>query len=263
MGGGTKAVQTPYQNQNNYSYYTPQPTQASEAVKDFTFDDSVLRSGVNSAFGRASRSIDEGASGYQSTGNPILDERMKQVGQTQNAAARSGVLGDANLQAQIAKYGKTLDYARLMSPQLVNSSSSGYGTQVVQQPSIWSSILGAGAQVGSAALLACDENLKENFQPVSTADAMRIVAAVPMEEWNYKGTDPSIRSIGPRAQAVQAVLPTAVRALDESGTLGLDPITMIGIQWAAIQELIKQNAAMQEAISSLRQDAAIIGANHA
>lgn len=257
MGGGTKTVQNPYQ--NNFQYYTPPPTEASSAVKDFQFDPTVMKSAAQSSFGNASRAITEGTSGYQSTGNPILDARMKQIGQTQNAAAHSGVVGDANLGAQIAKYGKTLDYARLMSPQLMNTS--GYQSQSFQTPSIWSSLVSGAAQVGAGYFM-CDENLKENFEPVDTAEAMRIIAAIPMEEWNYKGTDPSLRSIGPRAQLVQKHLPNAVRVA-ESGMLGLDPITMIGIQWAALQEAIKVIGVLQEEVSDLRQRSSMIGATDA
>jgi len=45
-----------------------------------------------------------------------------------------------------------------------------------------------------------DRNLKTNFAPVAGRDVLQVLASIPIETWNYKNQDPSIRHIGPMAQ---------------------------------------------------------------
>ncbi len=49
-----------------------------------------------------------------------------------------------------------------------------------------------------------DRNAKENLTPVNVRDALDKVAAMPIQTWNYKAQDDSIRHIGPKAQDVYA-----------------------------------------------------------
>lgn len=45
-----------------------------------------------------------------------------------------------------------------------------------------------------------DRNAKENFAPVKSRDLLEKLEAIPIETWNYKSQDRSIRHIGPMAQ---------------------------------------------------------------
>jgi hypothetical protein len=45
-----------------------------------------------------------------------------------------------------------------------------------------------------------DRNLKEHFSPIDAQDILTRLATLPIETWNYKTQDSSIRHIGPMAQ---------------------------------------------------------------
>jgi hypothetical protein len=45
-----------------------------------------------------------------------------------------------------------------------------------------------------------DRNVKENFAPVDGQDVLASLAKIPIETWNLKSQDPSVRHIGPMAQ---------------------------------------------------------------
>ena len=88
--------------------------------------------------------------------------------------------------------------------------------------------LGAG---GTAWGVISDRNRKENFEAVDAKEILEKVAAMPMEAWNYKHQDASVRHIGPMAQDFHA-------AFD----LGNDDLSITtqdadGVALAAIQGL--------------------------
>jgi hypothetical protein len=45
-----------------------------------------------------------------------------------------------------------------------------------------------------------DRNIKEHFTPIDAQDILTRLATLPIETWNYKTQDSSIRHIGPMAQ---------------------------------------------------------------
>ena len=45
-----------------------------------------------------------------------------------------------------------------------------------------------------------DRNIKEHFTPIDAQDVLTRLATLPIETWNYKTQDSSIRHIGPMAQ---------------------------------------------------------------
>ena len=49
-----------------------------------------------------------------------------------------------------------------------------------------------------------DRDLKENFQPVNGGDVLDRLATLPVQSWNMKSQDPSIRHLGPTAQDFHA-----------------------------------------------------------
>lgn len=84
---------------------------------------------------------------------------------------------------------------------------------------------------GSAWLTISDRNAKENFKKVDSREILERLVAIPVETWNYKTQDASIRHMGPMAQ-------------DFSAAFGLGPdekristIDADGVALAAIQGL--------------------------
>jgi len=65
---------------------------------------------------------------------------------------------------------------------------------------IWS----CAASNGNSLACSSDRNLKENFQPVDVVGVLRRVAGLPLYLWNAKGTDSSVRHLGPTAQDFMA-----------------------------------------------------------
>lgn len=252
---GTKKKQPqqlPFEQNYTQAFIAPPETAASNAVRDFKFDDTVASAGAQSAFGQNARRIEEGSSGYQSSGNAILDNRIKQLGLIDNSNAYSRYVSDANAQRQAMKYGQTMDYARLMSPQLQTTRVSGYQTQMPQGGSFWGDLLRAGAQVGSAAILACDPRLKESFTPISTAQALNVVTNTPVTGFNYKND--ALPMIGWDATKVRETLPEAIQEYGDAALLGINLMPMMATQWAAVQELARIVTAQSAEIVALRQE---------
>jgi hypothetical protein len=88
----------------------------------------------------------------------------------------------------------------------------GVNARAVNGYYLWSGIDGSGnvsvgaelpAGSGSWTVLS-DRNVKENFRPVNAQAVLAKVAALPMNSWNYKTQDKSIRHIGPVAQDFHA-----------------------------------------------------------
>ena len=76
-----------------------------------------------------------------------------------------------------------------------------------------------------------DRNAKENFRTADAREVLEKVVALPMQTWNYKSQDASIRHIGPMAQDFKAAFD-----LGESET-GIATVDADGVALAAIQGL--------------------------
>jgi hypothetical protein len=89
--------------------------------------------------------------------------------------------------------------------------------------------LAAGATTWSAI---CDRNAKKNFQPVDTVAVLNKLAAVPIEQWNYKWEgDKDTPNIGPMAQDFKAAF---YPGRDDKG---ISTLEFDGVELAAIQGL--------------------------
>lgn len=93
-----------------------------------------------------------------------------------------------------------------------------------------------------------DRNAKENFKRVDTLKILERLSSIPIETWNYKSQDKSVRHIGPMSQDFHAAF-----------TLGKDDkhITTIdadGVALAAIQELYKIATKQERTIAQLRNE---------
>ena len=98
-----------------------------------------------------------------------------------------------------------------------------------------------------------DANQKENFLAVDGEQTRERISEMPLGSWNYKGHDPQqFRHYGPTAQEFFAAFGD-----DGFGTIGTETTInsgdMAGIMMVAIQELAKQNAALQQRIADLEK----------
>jgi hypothetical protein len=99
---------------------------------------------------------------------------------------------------------------------------------------------------GSQWLSVSDHNAKERFEGVDPVSVLKHLTTVPIETWNYKSQDPSIRHIGPMAQDFYAAF--AVGEDDKHiGTIDAD-----GVALAAIQGLHKLLNEQQNVIDAQR-----------
>ncbi|MFC1475720.1 tail fiber domain-containing protein [Candidatus Zixiibacteriota bacterium] len=107
------------------------------------------------------------------------------------------------------------------------------GVQVAAGGGSWSSI--------------SDRNLKENISPVDTENILARLAEMPINTWNYKAQDESIRHIGPMAQDVYAAF-----GVGESNRL-ITTVDADGIALAAIQALNAKNEKLEKQVAELQE----------
>ena len=97
------------------------------------------------------------------------------------------------------------------------------GSQLASGGGSWSSI--------------SDRNLKENFSPIDGREVLKRLASIPVERWNYKSQDASIRHMGPMAQDFYAAF-----GLGEDNkhitTVDADGVALAAIQ--GLYELVKE-----------------------
>jgi len=94
----------------------------------------------------------------------------------------------------------------------------------------------------------CDRNKKENFSPVNGEALLKKIREIPITEWSYKGTDPTIRYIGPVAQDFYAAF-----HLGGTDSLGINTICIDGVNMAAIQALEKRTSELQKATAEIAE----------
>lgn len=85
-----------------------------------------------------------------------------------------------------------------------------------------------------------DRNIKDNFSQVDGRDTLEHLVSIPIETWNYKTQDPSIRHMGPMAQDFYAAFGLGA---DERhiGTVDADGVALAAIQ--GLYELVKEKEA--------------------
>jgi hypothetical protein len=94
---------------------------------------------------------------------------------------------------------------------------------------------------------ASDRNVKENFRAVDGKEVLERVAQMPIQTWNYKTQDPSIRHLGPMAQDFKAAF-----GVGESDT-GITTVDADGVALAAIQGLNRKLEEKETEIQQLKQ----------
>ncbi len=88
--------------------------------------------------------------------------------------------------------------------------------------------------------------LKDNFKTVDTLDVLQKVTALPIETWNYKSQDTSIRHMGPMAQDF------AIFGLGED-PLRISTLDADGVLFAAVQGLNKKIEDLKQEVLDLKQ----------
>lgn len=94
----------------------------------------------------------------------------------------------------------------------------------------------------------CDRNKKENFTAIDGESILARLRAVPVSEWNYKGTEASVRYIGPMAQDFWQAF-----HLGGTDSLGINSISIDGVNMAAIQALEKRTEELNKKTAELQQ----------
>jgi hypothetical protein len=91
-----------------------------------------------------------------------------------------------------------------------NTAAAGAATSATDPFIVWCQNNGAAGINNNAQMFAnsfnptSDRNKKENLQAVDTEDVLLKLVKLPVTTWNFIGTDPSIRSMGPMAQDFHA-----------------------------------------------------------
>lgn len=94
----------------------------------------------------------------------------------------------------------------------------------------------------------CDRNKKENFTPVDGEWLLSKIRNIPITKWNYKMTDPNDKYIGPMAQDFYAAF-----QLGGTDSLGINTISIDGVNMAGVQALEKRTSEMKTAIVQLKE----------
>jgi hypothetical protein len=107
-----------------------------------------------------------------------------------------------------------------------------------------------------------DRNAKKNFQPVDTKAVLDKLAAVPIQQWNYKWEkDGDVPNIGPMAQDFKAAFYPG-RDDKSISTLEFDGVELAAIQGlneklkekdAEVQTLKQENISLQKRLEALEQ----------
>jgi hypothetical protein len=149
--------------------------------------------------------------GSQEYGNAYNRYNQDQQNLFSRLAALSGY-GQAGASANIAGGQNLANTTTQINSGMANSQIAAQQAAQANRGSMFNSLLGAGAQLGSAYLMS-DKNIKENIKKVGEENGFNLY------EFNYIGK-PEKRFIGVMAQEVQEIMPDAVAEI--GGYLAVD-----------------------------------------
>ncbi len=139
------------------------------------------------------------------------DFNQSQQRRLQAAGMAPGLLAGSYLPLQMASEIGTQGAMLPLQAGALNAASIGgllgqyqdTKARTVQSGGLLESIIGAGAQLGSAAIMACDVRLKENIERIGMTPC-----GVPLYRFDYRGGDKGV--IGPMAHEVAILQPDAL-----------------------------------------------------
>jgi hypothetical protein len=85
-----------------------------------------------------------------------------------------------------------------------------------------------------------DRDSKENFEPVNSREVLNQVLKLPVQTWNYKVEDPSVRHIGMMAQDFSAAFNVG-QDDKHIGTIDADGVAIAAIKGLAVIVEEKEN----------------------
>jgi hypothetical protein len=121
------------------------------------------------------------------------------------------------------------------------------------------------AAAGASAV--CDRRMKENFEPIDSADVLDRVMSIPISTWNYRSQDESIRHMGPMAQDFWPAFGLGedelrINSIDASG-VALAAIQGLGIRLDDAQDQLDSHAAdidqLRQVVEQQGEDGGIAG----
>lgn len=123
-----------------------------------------------------------------------------------------------------------------------------------------------GTVSGSAFMSASDENLKENFEEVNSAEILEQVANLPVTTWNFIADEDAERHLGPTAQDFHAAFGLG-QSETHIGTADASGVALTAIQGldrkvdATREELLESNARLLEMVETLQDRLEALEAN--
>ncbi len=93
----------------------------------------------------------------------------------------------------------------------------------------------------------CDRNKKENFEQVDGEWLLGKIRNIPITKWNYKKTDINEKYIGPMAQDFYKAF-----QLGGTDSLGINSISIDGVNMAGVKALEKRTSEMKNEIEKLK-----------
>ncbi len=154
----------------------------------------------------------------------------------------SFVYGDASTNTLVSNTAENQFMVRAAGGTVIYSESTATtGVELAAGDGGWSTI--------------SDRNKKENFQSLDGEETLLKISEIPVQSWNYKSQDPSIRHIGPVAQDFFEAFSTGKDNLTIS-TIDIDGVNMLAIQ--ALEKrtriLSEENEQLKETIEQLKNN---------
>lgn len=125
-------------------------------------------------------------------------------------------------------------------------------TNPIVDVSVTGDVLGQELEVdnkpGGTLRFRSDRNIKERFAAVDVQEILSKVATLPIETWNYKDQNPTIRHIGPMAQDFAAAFDVG------EDNRSINMVDANGVALAAIQALYQRIQEKDAAINVMRAE---------
>jgi hypothetical protein len=93
--------------------------------------------------------------------------------------------------------------------------------------------------------------IKENFQSLNPRELLAKISGLPVEGWNYKGTDE--RHIGPVSEDFVAAFDVGTVQNGRRDNKYLSPGDVAGVALAGVKELVEENQELRQVIEELQQ----------
>ena len=164
--------------------------------------------------------------GLTNTGQQMNASNVANYNMLQSAGAGEEMQQQNQINAQMAKFNQAFNYPQQQLGVLESSlgmtphdtSTSGQSSTATTTPTDWASILSNSAQAAGSIYAMSDKSMKTDITKLGKDPDTKL----PMYAYRYKG-DPKTypKVVGPMAQDVQKVDPSAVKPMGEKGKLAI------------------------------------------